>query len=46
MQVTARSHLGAVVLHCGGLLVDGGWLWVFGSPVDGAHGPDERAEAS
>lgn len=25
-----------MVLHCGGLLVDGGWLRVFGSPVDGA----------
>ncbi|MFD0369687.1 DUF2625 domain-containing protein [Streptomyces sp. NPDC127114] len=36
LQVTARSYLGAVVLHCGGLLVDGGWLRVFGSPVDGA----------
>nr|WTB28882.1 DUF2625 domain-containing protein [Streptomyces sp. NBC_00830] len=36
LQVSARSYLGAVVLHCGGLLVDGGWLRVFGSPVDGA----------
>ncbi|MGW1402309.1 DUF2625 domain-containing protein [Streptomyces sp. NPDC002405] len=36
LQVTARSYLGAMVLHCGGLLVDGGWLRVFGSPVDGA----------
>ncbi|MGW4519399.1 DUF2625 family protein [Streptomyces sp. NPDC004393] len=25
LQVTARSYLGAVVLHCGGLLVDDGW---------------------
>ncbi|WP_129309131.1 DUF2625 domain-containing protein [Streptomyces sp. L2] len=39
LQVTARSYLGAVVLHCGGLLVDEGWLRVFGSPVSGAaHG--------
>jgi hypothetical protein len=39
LQVTARSYLGAVVLHCGGLLVDDGWLRVFGSPVSGAaHG--------
>ncbi|MGW4559531.1 DUF2625 domain-containing protein [Streptomyces sp. NPDC004365] len=39
LQVTARSYLGAVLLHCGGLLVDDGWLRVFGSPVDGAaHG--------
>lgn len=39
LQVTTRSYLGAVILRCGGLLVDGGWLRVFGSPVDGAaHG--------
>jgi len=36
LQVTARSYLGAVALHCGGLLVDDGWLRVFGSPVGGA----------
>ncbi|MEU4983261.1 DUF2625 domain-containing protein [Streptomyces sp. NPDC021969] len=36
LQVTARSYLGAVVLHCGALLVDDGWVRVFGSPVDGA----------
>ncbi|MBE8472208.1 DUF2625 domain-containing protein [Streptomyces justiciae] len=36
LQVTARSYLGALVLHCGGLLVDDGWLRVFGSPVGGA----------
>lgn len=35
LQVTARSYVGAVVLHCGGLLVDGGWLRVFGSPMRG-----------
>ncbi|AZP15282.1 DUF2625 domain-containing protein [Streptomyces aquilus] len=35
LQVTARSYLGAVVLHCGGLLVDDGWLRVFGSPYGG-----------
>lgn len=39
LQVTARSYLGAVVLHCGGLVVDDGWLRVFGSPASGAeHG--------
>lgn len=39
LQVTARSYLGAVVLHCGGLLVDDGWVRVFGSPASGAaHG--------
>ncbi|MFD4555747.1 DUF2625 family protein [Streptomyces sp. NPDC058469] len=35
-QITARSYLGAVVLHCGGLLVEEGWLRVFGSPASGA----------
>ncbi|MEU6554404.1 DUF2625 domain-containing protein [Streptomyces sp. NPDC046915] len=39
LRVTVRSYLGAVVLHCGGLLVDDGWLRVFGSPASGAaHG--------
>ncbi|MDV9169326.1 DUF2625 domain-containing protein [Streptomyces sp. W16] len=32
LQVSARSHLGGIVLNCGGLLVDGGWLRIFGSP--------------
>ncbi|MFJ9695451.1 DUF2625 family protein [Kitasatospora sp. NPDC101183] len=30
LQVSARSTLGALVLHTGGLLVDGGWLRVLG----------------
>ncbi|MFE6911954.1 DUF2625 domain-containing protein [Streptomyces erythrochromogenes] len=30
MQVTGRSVLGALTLHTGGLLVDNGWLRVFG----------------
>ncbi|MFI6155961.1 DUF2625 family protein [Kitasatospora sp. NPDC051170] len=30
LQVTARSTLGALVLHTGGLLLDGGWLRVLG----------------
>ncbi|MFD8631635.1 DUF2625 family protein [Streptomyces sp. NPDC059533] len=34
LQVSARSYLGGLVLNCGGLLVDGGWLRVFGSPDD------------
>ncbi|WPW33268.1 DUF2625 family protein [Streptomyces atratus] len=39
LQVTARSYPGAMVLHCGGLLVDDGWLRVFASPGSGAaHG--------
>jgi hypothetical protein len=30
VQVTARSRLGALALHTGGLLVEGGWLRVLG----------------
>lgn len=33
LQITARSYLGAIVLRTGGLLVDHGWLRVFGSPA-------------
>ncbi|MFK0103629.1 DUF2625 domain-containing protein [Streptomyces sp. NPDC091217] len=36
LQVTTRSYLGAVALHCGALLVDHGWVRVFGSPLGGA----------
>ncbi|MGW1497993.1 DUF2625 domain-containing protein [Streptomyces mirabilis] len=47
LQVTARSYLGAMVLHCGGLLVDDGWLRVFGSPVDrAAHGVPSLARVN
>jgi hypothetical protein len=35
LQVSARSNLGGIVLNCGGLLVDGGWLRIFGSPGGG-----------
>lgn len=28
LQVTARSVLGALTLHCGGLVLDDGWLRV------------------
>lgn len=35
LQVSARSNLGGIVLNCGGLLVDGGWLRIFGSPSGG-----------
>ncbi|MET9963514.1 DUF2625 family protein [Streptomyces sp. NPDC006326] len=38
LQVTAQSWLGAVVLHSGGVLVDDGWIRVFGSP----HPDDPR----
>ncbi|MBL0887169.1 DUF2625 family protein [Myceligenerans indicum] len=32
LQVTTGSFLGAVVVHTGGLLIDHGWLRVYGSP--------------
>ncbi len=38
LQVTTESYLGAVVVHTGGLLIDHGWLRVYGSPLPG--GPD------
>jgi hypothetical protein len=31
LQVTVRSYLGAVAVHSGGLLLDGGWLRMYGS---------------
>ena len=31
LQVTTRSHLGALAHHTGGLLVDGGWLRILGA---------------
>ncbi|MFF5981556.1 DUF2625 domain-containing protein [Streptomyces olindensis] len=45
LQVSARSHLGGIVLNCGGLLVDDGWLRIFGSPGDARlEGPPGLAE--
>ncbi|MFD2796515.1 DUF2625 family protein [Promicromonospora vindobonensis] len=38
LQVTIGSFLGAVVVHTGGLLVDHGWLRVYGSPRPGDPG--------
>ncbi|GAA2770063.1 hypothetical protein XF35_41210 [Streptomyces platensis subsp. clarensis] len=38
MQVTARSALGALALHTGGLLVDNGWLRVFGGGSGSVEG--------
>ncbi|MFF0808153.1 DUF2625 family protein [Streptomyces albogriseolus] len=32
LQVSARSNLGGIVSNSGGLLVDSGWLRIFGSP--------------
>ncbi|WP_458247157.1 DUF2625 family protein [Streptomyces sp. MAI_2237] len=41
LQISARSNLGGIALNCGGLLVDRGWLRIFGSPggVDGERLP-------
>ena len=45
LQVTAASALGALVLHSGGLAVDGGWLRVFGgAAVPG--GPPSLAQVN
>ncbi|MGD1219536.1 MULTISPECIES: DUF2625 family protein [Streptomyces] len=33
LQVTARSWLGGLVLNCGGLVLDSGWLRIYGSPA-------------
>jgi hypothetical protein len=39
LQVTTGSFLGAAVVHTGGLLVDDGWLRVYGSPAPGGRLP-------
>ncbi|RPF20342.1 DUF2625 family protein [Myceligenerans xiligouense] len=36
LQVTTGSFLGAVVVHTGGLVIDHGWLRVYGSPSSDA----------
>ncbi|KDN82218.1 DUF2625 family protein [Kitasatospora cheerisanensis] len=38
LQVTARSTLGALTLHTGGLLVDDGWLRVYGGGTGAGDG--------
>lgn len=43
LQVTARSTLGALALHCGGLVVDHGWLRILGG---GGAGLADLATAS
>ncbi|MGH6656675.1 MAG: DUF2625 family protein, partial [Actinocrinis sp.] len=45
LQVTARSALGSIVLNCGGLVVDDGWVRVFGGgSVSGVHGTPSLAQ--
>ena len=41
LQVTARSWLGGLALHCGGLLVDHGWFRILGGGSE--HLPDLAA---
>lgn len=38
LQVTTASYLGAVVVHTGGLLIDHGWLRVYGSSLPDGPG--------
>jgi hypothetical protein len=38
LQVSTRSVLGAVVLHCGGLALDHGWIRILGSGAEGFPG--------
>jgi len=35
LQITARSWLGGMVLNCGGVVLDSGWLRIYGSPGAG-----------
>ncbi|MFE7504190.1 DUF2625 family protein [Promicromonospora sp. NPDC057488] len=43
LQVTTKSFLGAVVVHTGGLLIDHGWLRVYGSPAPDVFGQQPGA---
>jgi hypothetical protein len=45
LQVTARSTLGALALHCGGLLLDDGWLRVYGGAAAESPGALPGLEA-
>jgi len=52
LQVTTHSTLGALAANCGAVLIDGGWLRLLGSGLEGlpslpeANGLGEPAEAS
>lgn len=35
LQVTTRSYMGAIAFNCGGLVVDHGWLRIFGAGGEG-----------
>ncbi|MBE6066254.1 MAG: DUF2625 family protein [Clostridium lundense] len=38
LQITNKSTMGAIVLECGGILVDNGWLRILGSGSDNISG--------
>ncbi|WP_406279894.1 DUF2625 family protein [Embleya sp. NBC_00896] len=46
LQVTTRSYLGAIALHAGGLLIDHGWLRVFGGAAVPGSGLPGLAEVN
>jgi Protein of unknown function DUF2625 len=46
LQVTARSPLGAIALHTGGIVVLGGWLRVYGGSGGGPEGLPSLAEVN
>lgn len=47
LQVTTRSVLGALARHCGGVVVDGGWLRILGGGHSGGGGVlDDLATAN
>lgn len=46
MQVTARSTLGALAWNCGGLVLDDGWVRVFGGGSDASGGLPSLAQVN
>jgi len=46
LQVTARSPLGAITLHTGGVLVHEGWVRVYGGSGGGPNGLPSMAEVN
>lgn len=46
MQVTARSTLGALAWHCGGLVLDDGWVRVFGGGSGASGGLPSLAQVN
>ncbi|MEU9291034.1 DUF2625 family protein [Streptomyces sp. NPDC048275] len=46
LRLTERSWLGAFALNCGGVLLDSGWLRIYGSPAVGPPGLPSLAEVN